>query len=287
MIADLEISKVFPNPNQPRKDFPPEYIADLASSIREKGLLQAIRVTPRSNGYMIICGECRWRAHQHNNATTIRAEIVDASDEQVAIEAIAENLQRRNVTPLEEAFAYKRAMDEFGMTVEELARKLGICQPRRIAERIGLLNLRPEYQDLLRTGQLTPTRGLYMASLTPVNQDRLFSLIKSGRCETHAALSAATSTLLEVENQGEMFSLPKPTKEEQAKLTALERRVDAAAAILAQGFDDNEIVIAKKVDPGKAGQMADQLRLIQMHLAQLEKALRATAAQATLLDHAA
>src|SRR6202043_2667997 len=116
------------------KEFLPHPIEQLAESIRENGLLQPILVRPdpeRPGCQLIVAGECRYRAHLLIGAETIEARIVDMAEDDVRIAQIVENVARQNMTPLEEAFAYQRELDR-GMTVEALARKLGMKQAWRI-----------------------------------------------------------------------------------------------------------------------------------------------------------
>ena len=145
------------------------------------------------------------------------------------------------------------------------------------------MRIREEYQCLLAKGQITASQGFELSRMNPENQDRLFKLIKAGRCSTYNELRAAATGLVEAENQGEMFTMPKPTEQERETLSRLERRIEQVCRILANGFKDGELVVAKKVDPHRAGTIAEELKLIQHHLSQMEKALRQTAAQAELV----
>ncbi len=284
MIRNLPIGHVCPNPDQPRKIFDEAKLHELAASIRELGLQQPIKVRKDApKRYLIVMGERRYRAHLLIGAETIRCDVETAmDDDELAIAAIVENLQRADLSPLEEAHAFQAMIDR-GYTAETLARKLGLQQIWRVTERTNLLKLRPEYQDLLAKNQLTPSQCQEMSRLDPENQDRLFRLIKSGKCSSYNALRAAATGLVEAENQGEMFSMPTPTAAEVSALSRLERRIEQVGSILQRGFDDNEIVIARKVDPNRAATIAEQLGLMQRHLSQLEKALRATAAQGELI----
>jgi ParB family chromosome partitioning protein len=283
-IRDLPTSDVYPNPDQPRKIFDETKLRELAASIREHGLLQPITVRPDGAGrYMIVLGERRWRAHGLAELPTIQATVVqNLSDADLAEQAIVENLQRVDITPLEEARAFHAMLDR-GHTVETLAGRIGLKQPWRIAERTALLKLRPEYQDLLAKGQITPSQATELARLTHENQDRLFRLIKAGKCETYGALRAAANGLVEVESQGEMFAAPKPTEEERRALNRLEARIEQVRKVLAGGFKDGEVVIAKKIAPDRAATIAEEIALIRRHLEQLEKALRSSAAQIELV----
>ncbi|MBI2016542.1 MAG: ParB/RepB/Spo0J family partition protein [Candidatus Rokubacteria bacterium] len=284
MIRELPTEDVYPNPDQPRKLFDEAKLHELAASIREHGLLQPITVRPDGAGrYMVVLGERRWRAHLLAGLDTIPANVAEGmTDAALAEQAIVENLQRVDITPLEEARAFQ-AMLEKGYTVETLARRLGLKQPWRIGERTAILRLRPEYQELLAKGQITPSQATELARLSHPNQDRLFRLIKAGRCETYSALRAAANGLLEAESQGEMFAAPKPSEEERRALGRLEARIEQVRKVLAGGFKDGEVVIARRIAPDRAATMAEELALIRRHLHELEKALRHGAAQAELV----
>jgi len=284
MIRNLPTEDVYPNPDQPRKVFDEAKLRELAASIHEHGLLQPVTVRPDGAGrYMIVLGERRWRAHKLAAIPTIKANVVkNMTDAMLAEQAIVENLQRVDITPLEEAHAFQ-AMLEKGYTVQTLASRIGLKQPWRVAERTALLKLRPEYLDLLSKGQITPSQATEFARLSHENQDRLFRLVKAGRCETYNSLRAAANGLVEVEQQGEMFDAPKPTEEERRAVGRLEARIEQVRKVLAGGFKDGEVVIAKKIAPDRAATIAEELALIRRHLEQLEKALRHSAAQTELM----
>src|SRR5579871_2375454 len=174
MNTDLPLDLIDPNPDQPRQEFEAEPLELLADSIRTMGVLQPIKVTKRGERYLIVMGERRWRASKLAGCKTIPAVVQDRmSNLDVMVEAIVENNVRRDVTPLEEAIAYQRCLDE-GLSVEELAEKLGFKQAWRITERTDLLKLRPEYQTLLKGKQITASQAYEMAQLSPAGQDALF-----------------------------------------------------------------------------------------------------------------
>ena len=285
MFENLPIDSVIPNPNQPRKNFDQGKLDELADSIQQNGQLQPIKVRPAGDGrHMIILGERRWRAIGQLGLETIKAEVLQTDDNDMAIQAIVENLQREDVTQLEEANAYQAMLDR-GMTVDELAKRIGLRQAWRITERTSLLALKPEYQDLFSKGHIGPSQAYEMSRLDQQNQDRLFQAIKSGDCNTYNRLRATAEGFVAAEAQGSMFGAggmeaeDPPTEDEIAATKRLERKVSKVCEILAGGFDNGEVVILQKINPDRAATMADEIKLIQGHLAQLEKALRTTAAQ--------
>lgn len=140
-FAELEVSSIVPNPQQPRQVFDDEALAELVHSIQEVGLLQPIVVRPAPNGsYELVAGERRLRATKKAGFQKIPALIRETADDQMLRDALLENLHRAALTPLEEAAAYKQLLEDFGGTQEELATRLGRSRPQ-ISNTLRLLNL--------------------------------------------------------------------------------------------------------------------------------------------------
>ena len=280
----LCVGDIYPNPDQPRKRFDEAGLQELAASIKASGLLQPITVRPDLDGrFMIVAGERRWRAHQLAGLPTIEANVVAVSDDELAIAAIVENLQRQDITPLEEAFAFRRMIDQ-GYSVESLALRLGLKQPHRISDRLQLLRLAPQYLDLFRKGHLTPSQAFELSRLDPAGQAALFAMLSTGRCDTYARLRAAADGILAAAAQIALFDLPPPpTDEEVATLSKFERMVEKLTAICNDGIKENEVVVLRKVNPDRAATVVQQLGLIRSDLARMEKALQHSAAQGALL----
>jgi ParB family transcriptional regulator, chromosome partitioning protein len=281
----IAINLVEPNPDQPRKHFDPDTLRELAASIASQGQLQPIVVRPhplREGHFMILVGERRWRAHLLLGRPTIEAIVRDVDNQTMDVQAIVENLQRSNVSPMEETRAYQRMLDLYGMTVEELAAKIGVPS-WKIEKRLELLNLRPEYQQLAASGQLNVTEATRMSRLAPPNQDKLFSMIQDGACPHWRDLHAVADSMAQAERQVAMFELPEPpSREELEMVSKLERRIDQLVRMLDAGFDSGEVVAARKVDPNKAVIYAEKLRLIIRHCDMMEKSLRGGAAAQSL-----
>jgi ParB family chromosome partitioning protein len=192
-----------------------------------------------------------------------------------AIAAIAENMTRQDITPLEEAYAFRDAMEICKLDAAGLAAKLG-RQTWRIEERLSLLKLLPEYQELFASGNLGASEAFEMSRQTPANQRKLFKLISGGQVANYNQLRAASQALLDADNQVEFFpDLGGPTKDEQKVINALDKRIDQITALLQVGFNaKNEITILQKVAPGKAEQTAEKLNLIASQAQLLAAALR-------------
>lgn len=155
----LPVSQVEPGLNQPRKRFDEESLADLADSIREHGVIQPLTVRRLSSGYyQIIAGERRWRAARMAGLTEVPAVIIEADDRKVMEIGLIENLQREDLNPMEEAEGYQVLLTDYGMTQEEVARRMGKSRPA-ITNALRLTALPPEVRQMLIEGRLTAGHG--------------------------------------------------------------------------------------------------------------------------------
>ena len=155
--TDVPIEKVFANPDQPRRTFAEKDLEDLTASIAEKGVIQPLIVRPDPNnqgGYQIVAGERRWRAAQRAQLHRIPVLIRELTDTEVLELAIIENIQRADLNAVEEAMGYRQLMDKFGHTQEKMAEALGKSRSH-IANLLRLLNLPPEVQEYLQSGQIS------------------------------------------------------------------------------------------------------------------------------------
>jgi len=153
----VPVELIRPNPDQPRRDFRPEELEELAASIRERGVLQPIILRPSPDNpqeYQIVAGERRWRAAQMAQRHEIPALIRELDDAEVLVFSIIENIQRADLNPVEEAMGYRQLMERFGHTQERLAEAMGKSRSH-IANLLRLLNLPEQVQDWLREGRLT------------------------------------------------------------------------------------------------------------------------------------
>ncbi|MFR1052277.1 MAG: ParB/RepB/Spo0J family partition protein [Oscillospiraceae bacterium] len=151
----LPISQVQPGLNQPRKRFDEETLADLADSIRVHGVIQPLTVRRLSSGYyQIIAGERRWRAAKLAGLSEVPAVVIEADDKKVMELGLIENLQREDLNPIEEANGYLVLMRDYGLTQEEVSRRVGKSRPA-VANAIRLLDLPDPVRQLLEEGRLT------------------------------------------------------------------------------------------------------------------------------------
>lgn len=162
----LRISELEPNRDQPRKEFDPAALAELADSIAAVGVIQPLIVRPIADGgYQIVAGERRWRAAQSAGLTEVPVIIRELSDKEVDEIALIENLQREDLNPVEEAEGYRHLMEEYGMTQEQVASRVGKSRPS-VANAVRLLELPDSILGMLTAGDLTvghvrPLLGLH------------------------------------------------------------------------------------------------------------------------------
>lgn len=174
-IEDLPLAEVRPNPYQPRKNFDEKKLAELAESIKENGVLQPIIVRRSVGGYEIIAGERRCRASQLAGQATIPAIIRQFDESQMMEVAILENLQREDLTPLEEAQAYEMLQKNLGLTQEEVSKKMGKSRPY-ITNYLRLLTLPQKTKGLLQRGELSMGQARTLLGLK--DKDRIDELAK-------------------------------------------------------------------------------------------------------------
>ena len=154
-LKTLPLHKIEPNPDQPRRDFDPEELEELAESIRTHGIIQPLTVREMPNGYyQIIAGERRWRASRLAELAEVPVVVVEADDKKAMELALIENLQRTDLNPVEEAMGYDALIRENGMTQEEAAARVGKSRPA-VANALRLLGLSQPVLDKLREGLLT------------------------------------------------------------------------------------------------------------------------------------
>lgn len=177
-IETLPLREIEPDPDQPRKTFDDETLAELASSIAEHGLIQPIAVRPKvSGGYLIVAGERRWRACRMAGLTEAPVVVKDVTDEQAMEIALVENLQREDLDPVEEAMGIRELMTRCDLTQEQAARKLGKSRSA-LANSLRLLNLPENVLELLKSGFLNTGHAKVILGLpTPELQEQAAQMI--------------------------------------------------------------------------------------------------------------
>lgn len=155
----LKISEIEPNKSQPRKEFDENALAELADSIAQHGVLQPLLVRPIADGgYQIVAGERRWRASRMAGLTEVPVVIRELTDSETMELALIENLQREDLSPVEEAMGYKQLMEDYGFSQEQVSKTVGKSRPS-VANALRLLNLPEEILYLVNTGKISSGHG--------------------------------------------------------------------------------------------------------------------------------
>lgn len=176
-VEEIDITRVIPNPHQPRKNFSPEKLQELSDSIRQHGILQPIVVSQNGDQYEVIAGERRLQAAKLAGLSKITAIVREATDQQKLELAIIENIQRHDLNPVEEAKSYAKLVQEFGLKQEEVADKVGKSRSA-VANKLRLLGLPVEIQRAIIEGRITEGHAkAILAIVNPEKQRALFELI--------------------------------------------------------------------------------------------------------------
>lgn len=179
-FLQVPVSLITPNPKQPRRHFDHAALEDLVSSIKEHGIVEPLVVTRGDAGYELIAGERRLRAAQIAGLETVPCVVRTASEQEKLELALIENVQRQDLNPIEEAFAYQRLMDEFGLTQDQVSAKVGKSRPQ-VANTVRLLQLPADIQQALMDRKISASNARTLLSL-PTDQERhdLFSAMLAG-----------------------------------------------------------------------------------------------------------
>ncbi len=204
-ISEIELDKIIPNEYQPRKVFDDEKLKELAASIKEQGVIQPIIVHRSGSGYQLIAGERRWRASRIAGLKTIPALIKEATKRELLEMALIENIQREDLNPLEAAEAYKRLQDEFKLTQDDLAKRVG-KERSTVTNFLRLLNLPKEVKHELAIGSLSMGHAKALLSLERV------------RDQIQASVMIVKKGLSVREAEALTTRLKNPPKEKKARL---------------------------------------------------------------------
>ena len=177
VVTEVSLSKISPNPNQPRSHFSEEKINDLAKSIEKDGLLQPIIVRPFEDGYQIVAGERRYHACKKVGLETIPVRIITINELQSQEIALVENLQRDNLNPIEEAWGYKRLMELGNYKQVEIANAIS-KNPSTISNALRLLDLPDEVQELMFDGKLNAGHARAILSIPVEEEEKRIALAK-------------------------------------------------------------------------------------------------------------
>jgi ParB family chromosome partitioning protein len=202
------------------------------------------------------------------------------------LQAIVENLQRNDMNPIDEANGYQDLLND-GYTFDQIVEELGLKSPSIVRQRLNLLNLSPEIQGLVASGQL-PVIMAWGVALVPLARQRdVLRDIQTGKLRTAEQVKAAAMALRDVESQLDAFATaPRADVEDVATLSRLERKVEEIAAMVALGFKDGECIAAQRVSADRVRVMADKLASIRKHARQMELALLRAATRSEIMSRA-
>jgi ParB family chromosome partitioning protein len=177
--AEIPVARVSTNPHQPRQTISEESLAELVASIREHGVIQPLVVTQVGEEYQLIAGERRWRAAQLAGLTTVPAIVKESTPQQMLELALVENVQRADLNPLEEAGAYRQLMDDFGLTQEEVAERVGKSRTA-VANTVRLLRLANEVKEALAAERISEGHARALLALPTARlQGQALSVIEA------------------------------------------------------------------------------------------------------------
>ncbi|RMH06630.1 MAG: ParB/RepB/Spo0J family partition protein [Nitrospirae bacterium] len=218
-VQYIAVQQILPNPLQPRHEFSNEDLAHLVDSIKRHGLLQPVLVRLKGDGmYELIAGERRIRAAKLAGLSVIPALVRTATDEQSMALALVENIQRSNLNPIEEAQAYSRLIQEFGLTQEDVATRVGKDRSS-VANMVRLLTLPIEVQQLVATNQLSVGHAKVLLSVQGrATQIRLAEQIVSGRLSVRAAERLVARSRKTTSSAPEQSRLPGDLADLEAQL---------------------------------------------------------------------
>ena len=223
-LTELRISQIKPNPQQPRRKFNETSLAELAESIKTKGVIQPVVVRPTASGYELVVGERRWRAAQLAERTSIPAIVRDVNDSDALVIALIENLRRDDLNAYEEALALKQLQEEHSMSQAEIAENIGKSRAA-VANLLRLLNLSSEILDLLVEGQLEEGHA---RALLGLHND-----VKRRDLAREAAQRKLTVRQLEAKvRQLNKEDQSRPTKETDADILRLQRDLSDLLGVL-------------------------------------------------------
>lgn len=180
-IQMIALNRIIPSPLQPRVDFPADHLQELVESIRERGIIQPLIVRKVNGEYELIAGERRWRAARELALAEAPAIVREASDREVLELALIENLQREGLNPIEEATAYQRLSGDFGLTQEDISRRVGKSRAS-VANAMRLLDLAPDVQSLLKHERISVGHAKILLSLKSHEEQMLLAdqIIRQG-----------------------------------------------------------------------------------------------------------
>ena len=224
VLREIRIEKIVPNKYQPRREFSEDKIKELAESIKQNGLLQSITVRDMGNGfYELIAGERRLRALKYLEYPTTKAIVKELTNEQMATLALIENIQREELTPIEEAYAYQELLSINNLTQDELAKSLGKTQAT-VANKLRLLKLCSKVVDAINSKRITERHGRAMVKLDPSAQEKILNQILTQSLNV-SQTEERIETYLRIKNETKNNDSTKPNYDAQKILARLTKDI--------------------------------------------------------------
>ena len=224
VLREIRIEKIVPNKYQPRREFTEDKIKELAESIKQNGLLQSITVRDMGNGfYELIAGERRLRALKYLEYPTTKAIVKELTNEQMATLALIENIQREELTPIEEAYAYQELLSINNLTQDELAKSLGKTQAT-VANKLRLLKLCSKVVDAINSKRITERHGRAMVKLDPSAQEKILNQILTKSLNV-SQTEERIETYLRIKNETKNNDSTQPNYDAQKILARLTKDI--------------------------------------------------------------
>lgn len=224
VLREIRIEKIVPNKYQPRREFTEDKIKELAESIKQNGLLQSITVRDMGNGfYELIAGERRLRALKYLQYPTTKAIVKELTNEQMATLALIENIQREELTPIEEAYAYQELLSINNLTQDELAKSLGKTQAT-VANKLRLLKLCSKVVDAIYSKRITERHGRAMVKLDPSAQEKILNQILTQSLNV-SQTEERIETYLRIKNETKNNDSTQPNYDAQKILARLTKDI--------------------------------------------------------------
>jgi ParB family chromosome partitioning protein len=240
-LAHVPVEQIHPNPKQPRREFDHEAVSGLAESIRSQGLIQPVVVRPRvQGGYELIAGERRWRAAREAGIATVPAVVRDADDRDTLLLGLVENVAREDLSPIEEGRAYAILLDEFGLTLGEVAERVGKSKPT-VSNRVRLLELPDDVLELVGSGELSEGHARALLSVPDHDARRRLArrIVRDGMSVRSAERAAKAAGAASRERRTTVVdpALARRVREAFRTLTGFDARVTAAGLQVAVDGD--------------------------------------------------
>ena len=224
VLREIRIEKIVPNKYQPRREFTEDKIIELAESIKQNGLLQSITVRDMGNGfYELIAGERRLRALKYLEYPTTKAIVKELTNEQMATLALIENIQREELTPIEEAYAYQELLSINNLTQDELAKSLGKTQAT-VANKLRLLKLCSKVVDAINSKRITERHGRAMVKLDASAQEKILNQILTQSLNV-SQTEERIETYLRIKNETKNNDSTQPNYDAQKILARLTKDI--------------------------------------------------------------